>query len=436
MMKKNMALLILSLLSSMPFAFAGVSTSSAPIPPNFHISSSPMDLCRGQINYIPVTVTNVGISPLFNIGGYSLNGPTMQNIQLSIAASKSGYSFGNGTVSAQDLNATNSTEVMLPFFLDANASSVISLGVAINYYFDIFYSDSETRNLTFATQTCGSPLSISVSPLALTTATRQNLSFNFTNNGAYQISNISMKVSASGGDLAWLDGSAPIEIASLAPHTSLIINKSVFVSFNASQFFPLNVSANFYNGTKLGQVYNNIMLLSSGVINLTPSSMTISPVAVSPGGIFSVSFVLTNFGTESATTATVTASQPEGISPFGSNSVFVGTISQGGQVPVTLSFTVSNHTAPGEYEIPIKVDYLNSLRSSLSTEVNNVSINVIGSQQFNSSSHNSSSPVIIRRSAAAGGSTSGGILVPVLAITTIVFFVLYIMERRKKRNVK
>jgi uncharacterized repeat protein (TIGR01451 family) len=203
----------------------------------------------------------------------------------------------------------------------------------------------------------------------------------------------------------------------------------VYVSVNATQFFPLNITANFYNGSSLEQVSKNLLLLSSGVISLTPSSLALSPQTPSPGSILSISFVLTNLGTVGASTVTVTALPPKGFVPFGSNSVFVGSIAAGGQTPVTLTFTVSNRTANGNYRIPVEISYLNSLRSNMSTWFN-VSVSVAASSAFNTSQ------AIASRSGYSGSRVSFSFLTIILVIIIIVLLVLFIRERRKRRHTK
>ncbi len=371
----NITLFVISLLVCLPISFAAVSSSSAPTPPNFYISSTTVALCKGLVNYVPIKITNGGIAPYLNIGGTNLNGPTMDNIQVGMENTKSGFFLGNGTVSAPNLNATNSTTIEMPIFINANASSVLSIGISMTYYFDIFYSDSETRNLTFGTEQCSSPLHVSISPQALTTQTKENITFNITNDGAATLNSITLHATAPSTDLAWLSNQT-IEVQSLAPKSRARINESVYVGENASQLFPLNFSANyFYNGSKLGQISDSIIMLSGGVISLTPSSLTVSPTSVTPGSIVSISFVLTNLGTAPASTVIVTPTAPSEFTSFGSNSVFVGTIAAGGQTPVTLTFTVSNNTKPGTYNVPVKINYLNSLRSNLSASFN-TSINI------------------------------------------------------------
>jgi hypothetical protein len=427
-------MLLISLSVCVPVALAAVTTSSAPAPPNFYITSNTSDLCKGLVNYIPITLTNGGIPEYLNIGGTNTKGPAMDDIQLGLSGTKSGYLIGNGTVSVPPLNATNSTSVNIPVFINANASSVLSLGISINYYFDTFYEDSEVRNLTFGTETCNSPLRVDISPQALTTQTRENITFNLTNNGSTTLNSITLHVTAPSTDLAWLT-SQTIQVPHLMPKSSAHVNETVYVAQNASQLFPLNFSANyFYNNSRLGQISDSIIMLSGGIISIEPSSLTTSPSPVTPGSIVSISFILTNLGTSSASTVIVTPTAPPGFVPFGSNSVFVGTIAPSGQSPVTLTFTIANNTKAGNYQIPVEVSYLNSLRSNLSISFN-TSVEV-GAAGFALGASSNASQVAVRRNFSGGGFELYGILTPILAITTIVFLSLYIRERRKRRHAK
>jgi uncharacterized repeat protein (TIGR01451 family) len=198
----------------------------------------------------------------------------------------------------------------------------------------------------------------------------------------------------------------------------------------------VNVSLSFYNGTRLEQISDSIAVLSSGIINLTASGVTISPTAPSAGGIFSISFVLTNLGTTSASAVTATELPPGGMTAFGSNSVFIGSLAVNTQTPVTLTLS-SSATAKGSYVVPIQVSYLNNLRQQVNTTIR-VPV-TIGAGTANS--------LAAGRGAAAPGSggtatyayrrsSSGGIIIiiAILAVAVVALAVLFVRERKRNRR--
>jgi hypothetical protein len=167
-------------------------------------------------------------------------------------------------------------------------------------------------------------------------------------------------------------------------------------------------------------VYNGIYLKFGGVINLTTSSLAISPSAPGPGSIFSISFILTNQGTTSASAVTATVLPEKGFTAFGTNPTFIGNIGVSSQSPVTVSVTASNTLKAGSYTIPIRLNYYDSLHDNVSTSMN-VTVRLGAAAAFNMTA--------IR--AARGGSGSGGLIVIVLVVIIIVLAVLYWMERKK-----
>src|SRR5271157_3170372 len=165
---------ILTLLLLLPVAFAGI-TGTAPIPPapSFQISSSAASLCRGRVNYIPITVTNNG----------ALGLPQMQGVVLNLVSSRGLTPVGNGTINAGTINSSGSKTFYMPVLVGTNASSFISTGIAINYNFFTLYSDSEVRNISFSIYTCPSPLTVTITPNIITQGGTQTMKINLTNTG-------------------------------------------------------------------------------------------------------------------------------------------------------------------------------------------------------------------------------------------------------------
>ena len=427
----NMGLLILAVMGLVPLAFAGTSgPAPIPNPPNFYITSNATTLCKGQVNYVPVTVTNKATA----IGNpHSLNqtyaatvgqNPQMQNVVLNIIDEKGFYVIGNGTVDIGNVNPNTSVSTYLPVFVSANVSSLISTGIGINYYYYTYYTDTEQRNLTLSTQLCQQPLSVSISPGVLTAGNTQNLTINITNKGATTLNTITMFVKFPNQYVAWL-GSQQIEVNSLSPGSSVQRNAQIFVSYNASDEFAANVSATFYNGTNLEQIYQNIEMLASGIINLTTSSITISPSIPTPSSIFSVSFILTNTGTSAASAVMATILPTNGFATFGSNSVFVGSVGADSQTPVTLTLEAGNKIRSGSYSIPIRISYLNTIRQNKTQNI--VVPVIIGAASLNSS---------VARQAAYSGSGGISLLTILLIIVVMVLAALLYKEKEKNKGKK
>ncbi len=403
--------------------------SPVPNPPNFHITSNATTLCKGQVNNIPVTVTNratpIGNSNLINdTAAAQGQEPIMQNVVLNIVDSKGFFSAGNGTVDIGDVNPNTSVTTYLPVFVSANVSSLISAGIEINYFYYSLYTDSEVRNLTLSTQICQQPLSVTLSPTVLTAGNTQNLTINITNNGATTLNTITMNVKFPNQYVAWL-GSQQIEVNSIMPGQTIHRSSRIFVAYNASDEFAANVSATFYNGTGLEQIYQNVEMLASGIINLTASSITISPSIPTPSSIFSVSFVLTNTGTSAASAVIATLLPTNGFTAFGSSSVFVGSVGADSQTPVTLTLETSNKTRSGSYNIPIKINYLDTIRENESQSI--VVPVIVGAGALNASA------IATKRAGYGGG---GGIPLFTILLIIVIVILAYLLYKEKKKDRK
>ena len=401
-------------------AYAGTSGPS-PVPPApaFQLSTSLLTLCKGVVNSVPIAVSDpAGSAP-------------MTSLQLGLIASKNIYAIGNGTVNFANISTNSVSTLYMPIFVSLNTSPLISVGITVNYNYLVLYSDSETRNMSFEVESCPSPLSVQTSPV-VTSGRIEKLALNLTNVGSKPLSSISLKISLPTQDAAILT-SQPVQVGALVPGARTQIGDSVFIYRNASQSFPLNVSVNMYNGTSPVQLLDTIPLLAQGIINLTPSSITLSPATPTAGSIFSVSFILTDVGTAGASAVTVTPMPPNGITSYGSNSVFVGDMAIDTQTPVTVTLR-SSASAHGAYQMPVMVSYLNSLRSNQNTTVN-VPVTIASSAAFNISRAGSGAVTVGSSGTAVYHRSSAGLLLPiVLLIVIIALAFLYVRERRRARK--
>lgn len=396
-------------------AFAGTSgPSPIPNPPNFQITTTATTLCSGQVNYIPVTVFNKGSA----VSLYA----QMQNVQLSITNTGYLHTLLNGSADVGTVGNDSGASTYIPVFVAANSSSILNVEFNINYYYYLYYSDSETRNMSFGVRTCPSQLSVAVPSAVLTSGEIQNISIVLANSGSSRLSNISISASMPLADGAVLT-SQPVDVNTIPAGGSVALNESIYVLKNATQAFPINITANFYNGSALGQIADKIMFLSSGVIDISQSGMTVSPQVPTPGSIFSVSFVLTDVGTSGASAVTATSVPPSGISAFGTDSTFVGDMAVDSQTPVTLTLLASRTLKSGNYTVPIKINYLNSLRQNKSTTIY-VPIQIGAA---NLTALGSGAPagkgVVAKRS-------GGGLLVLILLAVVIVLIFLLYRERK------
>lgn len=397
--------------------------SPVPLPPNFQVTSQPILLCKGQINSIPITVTNAKTNYL-GVGAQNLTGTVMQGVTLSLGSSRYLASAGNGTAYIGSIPSLGSATIELHVFVNQSAPLINTVPVAISYYYLQLYSDSEVRNLSLIAVQCPSQLTVNMTPKTLTSGEIQNITIRLRNNGNSSISNINVHWSLPPIDGAVV-GSQEYNIKALGPGNESRINASIFVSRNASiESFPVNITATFYSGAELEQVLNSTSIIPTGAINLLPSGVTLSPSTVPQGNIFSISFVLTDIGTSGASAASSYVLMPQGFSSYGTNPVYIGDIAADTQSPVTVTLISSPDLKPGVYDIPIRINYLNGLRQN-QTSMMNVSVNITRSY------HNASATGQPQQAKSSGG----GLIIPsVLLIALVVFAWLYYQERKKGRK--
>ena len=409
-------LLLFCMIAAPALAFAATSgPSPIPPPPNFQLSTNVTTLCKGMVNVVPIAIkTPVGAS-------------AMQNVELSITSTRSAYTVSNGTVSAANVTANLTKIVKMQIFVSLNSSSLISTGIAINYQYLTLYSDSEVRNISFGVESCPTSLSVAILPKVLISGRIENITLNLTNNGNTALNYLSMHVSMPNPDGTFL-GIQPIQVRTIAPRSSVNLAQSVFIYSNASQSFPMNFSISLYNGTTIEQIAYNPIVLSSGIINITPSSIALSPQKPTAGGIFSISFVLTDIGTAGASTVTVAPLPTQGFESYGSNSTFVGDMQADVQTPVTLTLISNASLKAGNYVIPVRINYLNNLRQNLSTTLE-VPV-VIGGSAL---SYNALSGAA-RQYGSRGG--YGVLAIPILAVFAIAFLLLFLRERGLHKKLK
>lgn len=404
---------MLLLLASVTLVYAGTSgPSPVPAPPGYNLSTTATVLCRGLTNYVPITITNHGTG---NVG-------SMQDVMLSLFNTRGIYST---TLNIGTIPPNSTGTYYLPVFVYANSSLFVPTGITINYYYYILYTDNEMKNLSFTVRSCPQPVVASISPKVITAGAIENLTVNLTNTGPDTLNALSISIAIPSSDAALL-GTQPIEISSIAPNSTTTITQRIYISRNASQNFPANLTIDYYNGSSFSQASNYTELLTTGIINITTSSLTLSPTIPAPGSVFSISLVLTNTGTSAASAVTAAVASIKGFSAYGSNTVFVGSIGADSQVPVTLTLVANSTVQNGNYHIPVRIDYLNSLRQNMSQEIT-VPVQLQTAAAFNAT--------YIAKSAATR--SGGGLLLLILVIIIIVLLILYYLEmKHNRRHVK
>jgi hypothetical protein len=428
---RQMKMAILLLMVAIPaIAFAGTSgPTPIPNPPNFQVSINTLVLCKGVVNYVPITVINSG-NPSGAIGSI-----TMEDLTLGLSSGKYLSLVANGSTTSRNLVSNSSATVVMPIFVSLNATTFVSSDVLVDYNYLGYYTDSEARNISFSTESCPSQLSVAISPKTLISGKIENVSFTLSNGGSTTIKDVSLRASLS-PQQGQILSSQPVLISSIPPMESSTINETLFIN-STSETFPVNASISFYNGTNLEQISDSIAVLSSGIINLTASSVTLSPTTPSVGGIFSISFVLTNLGTTSASAVTATILPPNGITAFGSNSVFIGGIGVNTQTPVTLTLSSAASTKSGSYVVPVQITYLNNLRQQISSTINvpvtigGSSANAISGRGVIVTSGSGGTTYAYRRS-----SVAGEIIIIILAIAVVALAILLYREKKQHRKTK
>jgi hypothetical protein len=364
----------------------------------------------------------------------------MQQVQLSLS-NRNIVDLGN-TIDIANISPNSSVTTDFSAFVDLNASSLITVGVPINYNYLTLYADSEIRNLTFQVQSCPSliPLLVNVSPSVLVSGQINNITFSFNNTGNTTLKDISASASIKGSQSGVVFiGRQPIQIDSIASKTTVNVIEGMFE--NNSQIFPLNVSVSFFNGTQLDEVADSFAMLSGGTTNMVPSSIAVTPTNVTKGAIFSVSFIITDTGTSGVSDASATTVLPKGFKQYGtSGSSFIGSIQTQSPTAVSLTLIANTSVKNGNYIIPVKISYLNSLRQNLSTTVNvPVVIGGEGAGGFSANSFTSGNSLASARFAGRGRTAGYFIYIEiglVIAIAAVIALSVLFIRERKKTNRK
>ncbi len=439
-----LVLMVLFTVAAPMYAFAGTSGPS-PIPPpaNFQISAPTPLLCKGLTNIVPINITNMG-------NGYE--NPVMDDVQISLSSRYLLGSTNRGTVTTiEGVNGTttvstggdsatvssiapnSSVTVSVPVFVSLNATNPLVVQVPIKYNYFEEYSDSEEVNITFVATTCPSQttLAVNLTPSTLVTGEINNVTLRFTNTGNIGLNNITASLTiGSAQDMNRTAGTQfvnykPIDIGYLPAQSSLNISEELYE--NNTGILPTTVSVTYFNGTELEQQSDSFTTYAGGTINMAASDVSVTPTTVSPGGLFSVSFVITDTGTSGVSNANATAITPKGFKPYGTEGYsFIGSIATQTETPISLALEANSTVASGTYTIPVVLSYENSLRQKESVTVN-VPVTVSGT----SSSSGSSGISGASSSSNSGSSSNAGLYVAVGTFAAVIVAIFLIARRRR-----
>jgi hypothetical protein len=425
----GIALTIL-LLGSGSMAFAGTSGPS-PIPPapNFQISSSTSILCAGFTNLVPITITNQG-------NPYN---PAMLDVQIGLNSPNT-LVIGN-SIEIPNIAVNTTSIINVPFFVSPSSASIITVQVPITYNYLELYSDSEVRNVTFSVRQCTTPLAVNVTPTTFESDQIDNLTLRLTNTGATTLRNISIQQSSPNENshsirnistAVQFFGVQPLQINSIRPGNTVLIRQSMFENASGDTF-PLNLTLTYYNGAYPEEQLNNFLMLSTGSINMETTSITTSPTNVTAGDIFSISFIITDIGTEGATAVSVTPIFPTGFTTYGSsNSTFVGDVATDTQTPVTLTLISETSLKSGKQLIPIRINYLNNLRQNISTIID-VPVNIVGGTGITAATGGTSNSIAYTRGTYARRASYSLYIEIALVVIVIALAVFFLIERKKTK---
>jgi len=206
--------------------------------------------------------------------------------------------------------------------------------------------------------------SYSVFPSTLKPGLGGSVSITMSNRGDEGISGIVLVPSGSG----FIFSSMTIPVGDLATGGSTVVT----ISFRTSPDIQpgshtIQLAAYWSGGTASGSTYK---LFSIPVTVESPALFQLSDIRVSkqpliPGDAFNISARLRNAGGR-ATDIELSPSSTTFIS-HGQSRVLIGSLEQGQEIPISLSFSASLSSPSGSHSIPISVEYVDALGSRKET---------------------------------------------------------------------
>ncbi|MEM1611048.1 MAG: hypothetical protein QXQ57_05335 [Sulfolobales archaeon] len=339
------------------------------------VNVSPTAIIPG-FNNLTLYLANNGDTPLYNLTLYIT--PTTP---IALINSDGRYYVGN-------LDAGKSWFTTLTIFTTRSSPTpqqtynIADLKISITYYDTTGYLRAENRDiyLIIFTQPLTSPISLDLEPQVLVTGKINNATLYIKNVGQDTIENLGVAISILGGQVS-LIGSSVTQIPRLSPEASLEVPLQIYVPPAASPSATIQVDLSYYVEGVLFHETKGIGIVSRGIIDIKVTDYTIIPERPSPGQIFSITVTLTNLGTITASAVTASPISTQNIRVFGSRSVFIGDMQINSPTTFTVTFTISNSTPPGRYEIPIQITYYDNLRTLYTINIS-IPIFIVSGQQF------------------------------------------------------
>jgi uncharacterized repeat protein (TIGR01451 family) len=331
-----------------------------------------------QSSIVPGAVTNVRIV-LSNNG----SGPASQ-ISTTITSSQQ-VSVLTRFPNLAILDANSSTVEGLQVYAPSTSANTPVVLSFTSTYFDAYGA------LRTVTQSVGlfvgplpttSPIDLEANPTCLQAGRVNNFTITLTDNGTSPIQGISAVFSIVGGQATWLSPGI-VQAQTLDPGDRLVIQAKVYDAPSTQGSLTLQGILRYSYENITTQETRNLGLLSRGEIDLELTSSVVLPTEATPGQIVSMTLTITNVGVITASAVTAQASMPDGFQAIGSSSSFVGDMQVDSPSTLTISALVMNSTVPGNYTMPVALNYFDNLRTPLSQTVN-VNVQVVSASQAGS----------------------------------------------------
>lgn len=317
--------------------------------PEVEFSSPTPSLPAGQVDDIPVLVTNGGM------GDAS---------QLSLSASAPGISILSPILEIPYLGAGNATTVEVEAYVPSSASgSALSLSILATYEDPYGVQQSTSQTVGFYVSAAPpSQLFVQAGNNSLLPGTTNNVSFTFTNLGTSPILQVHTTVSTS-SQVSVLTQFPTV--AELGSNASVIDSIEIYVSDSlASSPLELAFSTTYINGQGVTDSYTqDVGLYVTGSNSSLPSVIvSVSPIRnqVSAGTPSRVSFKVENAGTTTLNSPVIslTVSSPLVVIQNSSFAIQGGMLKAGESVTYVATVGSSTSASPGYYPASITITYV------------------------------------------------------------------------------
>ena len=327
-------------------------------------SASYVALNPGEVNYVPITLLNIGTG-------------TVSNVATTIAlGSSQSVSALNSFPLVPTLAAGANHTYTLQFYVSSNgAGAPVSLSFQTTYLdpYDNGQSSSQTIGLYVTSSPTKSSVAYSVAQSSLVPGQVNNVTLILSNTGQQALDSVQTTISTSAASASVL--AQPSSVQSLNPGASVSLPMSLFVSSSAANTpVTLSLSTNYLlPGSGIQQSFSSTLGLyvSSASSSTSNASVSVSELAnrLSAGNASPVSFLIKNSGTIAiySPTFSIAVSQPLVV---GSNSSYM--LPRGSNIPPNGSFVyeatiLTSPTATlGAYAGTLTVTYSNSYGISTS----------------------------------------------------------------------